>query len=148
MLQCVAVCCSVLQCVAVRCNVLQYVAGCCDFDCPTQSQIAYLQSQCTRRASTCYGVLQCDAVCCSVLQRVAMCCSGVTCAAISTAKYNPKWHTCNATAHQQYVLQGVAACCSVLQSATVSCSKALRYVAAYVSYPQSQCARTHHQEEE
>ena len=29
MLQCVAVCCSVLQCVAVLCNVLQCVAVCC-----------------------------------------------------------------------------------------------------------------------
>ena len=29
MLQCVAVCCSVLQCVAVCCNVLQCVAVCC-----------------------------------------------------------------------------------------------------------------------
>jgi len=28
-LQCVAVCCSVLQCVAVRCSVLQCVAVCC-----------------------------------------------------------------------------------------------------------------------
>ena len=43
MLQCVAVCCSVLQCVAVYCSVLQYVAVCC-------------------------SVLQCAAVCCSVLQ--------------------------------------------------------------------------------
>jgi len=29
MLQCVAVCCSVLQCVAVCCSVLQCVAVCC-----------------------------------------------------------------------------------------------------------------------
>ena len=29
MLQCVAVCCSVLQCVAVCCSVLQWVAVCC-----------------------------------------------------------------------------------------------------------------------
>ena len=27
-LQCVAVCCSILQCVAVRCSVLQYIAEC------------------------------------------------------------------------------------------------------------------------
>ena len=40
MLQCVAVCCSVLQCVAVCCSVLQCVAVCC-------------------------SVLQCVAVCCS-----------------------------------------------------------------------------------
>ena len=41
MLQCVAVCYSVLQCVAVCCSVLQCVAVCC-------------------------SVLQCVAVCCSV----------------------------------------------------------------------------------
>ena len=29
MLQCVAMCCSVLQCVAVCCNVLKCVAMCC-----------------------------------------------------------------------------------------------------------------------
>jgi len=43
LLQCVAVCCSVLQCVvAVFCNMLQYVAVCC------------------------YHILQCVAVCCRV----------------------------------------------------------------------------------
>ena len=41
MLQCVAVCCSVLQCAAVCCSVLQCVAVCC-------------------------SVFQCVAVCCSV----------------------------------------------------------------------------------
>ena len=50
MLQCVAVCCSVLQCAAVCCSVLQCVAVCC-------------------------SVLQCVAVCCSVLQCVAVCCT-------------------------------------------------------------------------
>jgi len=46
LLQCVAVCCSVLKCVAVCCKVLQDVAVCC-------------------------SVLQCVAVCCGVLQCVA-----------------------------------------------------------------------------
>ena len=50
MLQCVAVCCSVLQCVAACCSVLQCVAVCC-------------------------SVLQCVAVHCSVIQCIAMCCS-------------------------------------------------------------------------
>ena len=50
MLQCVAVCCSVLQCVAACCSVLQCVAVCC-------------------------SVLQCVAVRCSMLQCVAVCCS-------------------------------------------------------------------------
>ena len=61
MLQCVAVCCSVLQCAAVCCSVLQCVAVCCSV------------LQC---AAVCLSVLQCVAVCCSVLQCVAVCCSG------------------------------------------------------------------------
>ena len=48
MLQCIAVCCSVLQCVAVCCSVLQCVAVCC-------------------------SVLQCVVVCCIVLQIGAVC---------------------------------------------------------------------------
>ena len=59
MLQCVAVCCSVLQCVAVCCSVLQCVAVRC-------------------------SALQCVAVCCSVLQCVAVCCSVLQCAQYST----------------------------------------------------------------
>jgi len=43
MLQCVAVCCSVLQCVAVCCSVLQCLA-------------------------VCYSVMQYVAACCSLLQ--------------------------------------------------------------------------------
>jgi len=46
-LQCVAMCCSVLQCVAMCCSVLQCIAVCC-------------------------SVLQCVAVCCSVLQCIAV----------------------------------------------------------------------------
>jgi len=68
-LQCVAVCCSVLQrfdmclfkvmCVAVRCSVLQCVAVCCSVS--VEGKIA---------ASVGSGV-----ECCSVLQCVAVCCS-------------------------------------------------------------------------
>jgi len=47
LVQCVAVCCSVLQCVAVCCSVLQYVATCCI-------------------------MLQCVAVCCSTIQYIAV----------------------------------------------------------------------------
>jgi hypothetical protein len=58
-LQCGAVCCSVVQCVAVRCNVLQCVAVC-------RSVLQCVAVSC--------NVLQCLAqyvvVCCSVLQRV------------------------------------------------------------------------------
>jgi len=56
-LQCVAVCCSVLHCVAVgylkESSLMGYNAACC----------SVLQS-----VAVCCGVLQCVAVCCSVLQ--------------------------------------------------------------------------------
>jgi len=60
-LQCVAVCCSVLQCVAACCNALQCFA--------TRKQAQNLRLQ------VCCSVLQCVAVCCSVLQCVTVCCS-------------------------------------------------------------------------
>jgi len=71
MLQCVAVCCSVLivppaplviHSVITRldCSELQSVAVCCSV------------LQCV---AVCYNMLQCVAVCCSVLQCVAVCCS-------------------------------------------------------------------------
>jgi len=71
MLQCIAVCCSVLQCDLLRSplnNVpgfksLQCVAVCCSV------------LQCV---AVCCRVLQCDAVCCSVLQCVAVCCSVIS----------------------------------------------------------------------
>ena len=69
MLQCVAVCCSVLQCVAVRCSALQCVVLCCS--------MLQCVASCWRRLSlviACCSVLQCVAVCCSVLQHVAVCC--------------------------------------------------------------------------
>ena len=55
MLQCVAVCVSVLQC----------VAACCNGD----------KRKGLREDGICCSVLQCVAVCCSVLQFVAMCCN-------------------------------------------------------------------------
>jgi len=63
-LQCVAVCCSVLLCVVVYCSMLQCVAVCCSV------------LQCV--AVWC-SVLQCVAVWCSVLQCVAVCCSVLHC---------------------------------------------------------------------
>ena len=72
-LQCVAVCCSVLQ---VYCSVLQCVAESKTFSCDA-SQIASLLVCCPHPL-----VLQCVAVCCSVLQRVAVCCSVLQCVAV------------------------------------------------------------------
>jgi len=114
-LQCVAVCCIVLQCVAMCCNVLQCVAVCCSvLQCAscnqTSSNLAdqhahpwvgvamccrVLQCFTVWSTSRFYSMLQCVAVCCSVLQCVAVYCS---------------------------VLQYVAMCCSVLQCVAVCCS--------------------------
>ena len=66
-LQCVAVCCSVLQCVAVTLSHVHiYVFTGVD-------EIAGLPVC----VAVCCSVLQCIAVCCSVLQCVAVCCSAL-----------------------------------------------------------------------
>jgi len=67
-LQCVAVCCSVLQAAnsqahSVCCSVLQCVAVCCRL--PTH--------RLTPCVTVCHSVLQCVAVCCRVWQCVAVC---------------------------------------------------------------------------
>ena len=67
MLQCVAVCCSVLQCVAV----------CVDDLIEGEAFEATLSREEMEQVDTpvavCYSALQCVAVCCSVLQCVAVC---------------------------------------------------------------------------
>ena len=88
MLQCVAVCCSVLQCVAVCCSVLQCVAVCCSayISRPrTSAMVPHLRPESFQDEShhVCCSVLQCVAVCCSVLQCVAVCCSVLQCVAVS-----------------------------------------------------------------
>jgi len=98
-LQCVAVCCSVLPCVVVCCRVLQCVAVCCcaTFWRNTDAYVWRRQSfiRVTRLihvcgmtypcvvecVAVCWSVLQCVAVCCSVLQCVAVCCSVLQCVA-------------------------------------------------------------------
>ena len=83
-----AVCCSVLQCVAVccsvvQCSVVQCVAVCCNvlklLRCSLLQSFAEFRSmlQCVGQ---CVG--QCVAVCCSVLQCVAVCCSVLQCGAV------------------------------------------------------------------
>ena len=69
-LQCVAVCCSVLLCAAVCCSVLQCVAVCC----------------CVLLCvAVCCSALLCVAGCCCVLQCVAVCCNVLQCVAVSSA---------------------------------------------------------------
>jgi len=70
-LQCVAVCCSVLHCVAARCRVLQCVAVCCSILQPYQKldqRICAVESRGGRSRGP--FALQCVAVhssvCCSV----------------------------------------------------------------------------------
>ena len=109
-LQCVAVCCSVvrllrcivhcqhccsaLQCVAVCCRVQDYYVASCTGGAVVVS-CCVLQGVAVRRR-----VLQCVAVCCSVLQCGVLCCSVLQCAA---------------------VFQCVAVCYSMLQCVTVCC---------------------------
>jgi len=148
MLQCVAVCCSVLQCVAVRCSALQ-VLRCV----AVRLQInLFTESYQTRGKSIRYisGMLQCVAVCCSVSRHkfmdrvipdpkrkasdtlavcVAVCCSVLQCVAGVAV-------CCSASRHKMIdrvlpdpkreasdtlacVLQCVAVCCSVLQCVAV-----------------------------
>ena len=66
MLQCVAVCCSVLRCDAVCCSVLQCAAVC--YKCGAVCQVKYSVLQCVAVSQMCRSVLQCTAVCCSMLQ--------------------------------------------------------------------------------
>ena len=61
MLPCGAVCCRVVQCVAVCSNVLRCVAVCCS----ASLGVAKVYLFCT-------GVLQCTAVCCNVPQYIAL----------------------------------------------------------------------------
>jgi len=68
-LQCVAVCCSVLQRVAVCCSVLQCAAS-SGVQAPERVAVSVL-------FAVYFSVLQCGIVCCSVLQRVAVNRSGV-----------------------------------------------------------------------
>jgi len=59
----------VLQCVAVCCSVLQYVAVCCSvLQCAVVHYRATLYLFDVRSVAVCYSVLQCAAVCCSIIQ--------------------------------------------------------------------------------
>ena len=129
MLQCVAVCCSVLQCVAV---FHTYGLICipprreCWQQPPRISRAVATRPILSPQLSVWCRVLQCIAVCCSVLQCVAAChrvlkCVVVCCRVLQCADAtqpiicHPVSVCCN-------VLQRVAVFCSVLQFAAVCCS--------------------------
>jgi len=69
-LQCVALCCTLLQCVAVR---VEYVG---------RTLRTYVYIYVLQCVAVCCSVLQCVAVCCSVLQFVAVRCSALQCVAV------------------------------------------------------------------
>ena len=115
MLQCVAVCCSVLQCVAVCCSVLQCVAVCCSVSLslpsPVNCEVSDKFFQCV--AVRCSSVLQCVAVCCSVLLCVALRVS------IFQAQTIAKFLTDSFMQRRCICEEVCASKCSVLQSVTV-----------------------------
>ena len=149
LLQCVAVCCSVLQvAVAVCCNMLQCVA-CAEWSrfngWDRHTELVWC-SVVPCVALWC-GVLQCVAVCCNdqdwyvdrvylrwslwledgVLQRVTVCCSVVQCVAVccSVLPWLRLANLCLCTMVsllEDGLLQSVAVCGSMLQYVAVCCS--------------------------
>jgi hypothetical protein len=108
-LQCVAMCCSVLQCAAAHiCHVTHW--------CDVQHLFQDLILQCV--AVRC-SVLQCVAMCCSVLQCVAVCCRVLQHIHVMWI-VQVTWSTFSKTLHSS-VLQCVAVCCSVLQCVVMCC---------------------------
>jgi len=114
------VCCSVLQCIAVCMSVLQRVIL-------LQAQETYKQGN-YWHVAVCCSVLQCVAVCCSVLRHVALCCNALQCVAVCYLSCGRRgvntskpFATPNIFARSLCcsVLQCVAVCCSVLQCVAV-----------------------------
>jgi len=87
-LQCVAVCFSVMKCDAVHRSVLQCNAACC-------SVLQYVAVCCSvlQCIAACYSVLQCGAVYCSVLQCVAVCCTSLPASKPSTWNEYTGWRS-------------------------------------------------------
>jgi len=112
MLQCVAVCCSVLQCVAVCwmcCSVLQCVAG--DF-CIRTYKIRFTcknKTQMCTHVNTHICVLQNVAVGCYVMQMFLV---------YANTRYDLHANTRRRCAH---MLQRVSVCCNVWQCVAVCC---------------------------
>ena len=95
-------CCSVLQCVAVCCSVLLFA------DPLVAAQATQGRLKCV---AVCCSVLWCVAVCCSVFQCVTVRCSVLQCVAVC------RLPRCSAVCKRQ-----LAVCCSVLQYVAVCCS--------------------------
>jgi len=63
----------VLQCAAVCCSVLQDVAACCCVNSICACTCVHMHT--SKLITVCCSMLQCVTACCSVLQCVAVCCS-------------------------------------------------------------------------
>jgi len=102
-LQCVAVCSSVVQCVVVILVCYRVLRICGILNC----RLLCVVPEIFRATGIC-RVLQGVAVCCSVLQCVAVYCRALQCVAVCCSVLQYDAVCCS-------VLQGVAVCCSVLQ---------------------------------
>jgi len=71
-LQCVAVCYSVLQCIALRCRSLDQSMHTFGVRMCSVLQCGVVWCSVVQCGAVCYCVLHCGAACCSVLQRVAV----------------------------------------------------------------------------
>jgi len=119
-LQCVAVCSSVLQSGIPNCNTL----------------LRIFQRRRLQSVAECCSVLQGVAGCCNVLQRVAVCCSVLQCVAVLVPKTTIFLGTFLTHTHHIYTYICVAVLCSVLQCVAVCCSE-LQCVAVCCSVLQS-----------
>ena len=136
MLQCVAVCCSVLQCVVVSCSMLQCVAVCCSVlqcvavFCRVFKLHIYNRLQCVVAVSFGNVPLQSMvAVCCCVLLRcvIVVCCCSMLWIVVAATPVNKSSRiifslsSCASTSTFQCV---VAVCCSRM---LLQCADALGY---------------------
>ena len=150
MLQCVAVCCSVVQApdretrihlqfkieeevidiwTRVCCRALQYIAMCCSvlqYHAVCCSDLIDTTPICcsrSKRSSSMYEQ-ECVAVCCSVLQCVAVCCSDLidtTSIRCSRSKRKSSMYEQECVAVCCSVLQRVAACCGAVCCSVLQC---------------------------
>jgi len=129
-LQCVAVCCSVLHSVAA---VLPGCSTAATYVCCIALKYVALRCRVLQSIAECCSVLQCAAVCCSVLQCAAVCCSVLL--SVHIVMYYDiciVMHYDQST--QQYVLLCVKVPCNKSQCRSVAvlqcCSVAVCSVAA------------------
>jgi len=108
LLQCVAVCCSVLQCVAVCCSVFQCVND------TRGLVVTFVLLQCVLLCAL-QCVAECVAVCCSVLQCVLQCVTVRSPVLHARAQIKASW--CIFEGVAVCVEACVALCCNALQRA-------------------------------